>query len=93
MFYYPVDPCEKYGVFAVRMGKYKAHYYTRGEFWLRLMFCTKTVNSKKKSVLFGLLYTRQNNDVFLRIGTQWNHSRSGLSGHLPPAVPRPSTAV
>ncbi|XP_076125187.1 arylsulfatase A [Alosa pseudoharengus] len=30
MFYYPVDPSEKYGVFAVRMGKYKAHYYTRG---------------------------------------------------------------
>lgn len=30
MFYYPVDPCEKYGVFAVRMGNYKAHYYTRG---------------------------------------------------------------
>ncbi|MCI4379037.1 hypothetical protein PGIGA_G00223240 [Pangasianodon gigas] len=30
MFYYPTDPSEKYGVFAVRMGKYKAHYYTRG---------------------------------------------------------------
>ncbi|MCJ8733143.1 hypothetical protein PDJAM_G00219860 [Pangasius djambal] len=30
MFYYPSDPSEKYGVFAVRMGKYKAHYYTRG---------------------------------------------------------------
>ncbi|TSK38340.1 Arylsulfatase A [Bagarius yarrelli] len=30
MFYYPVDPSEKFGVFAVRMGKYKAHYYTRG---------------------------------------------------------------
>ena len=31
MFYYPTDPSEKYGVFAVRSGKYKAHYYTRGE--------------------------------------------------------------
>ncbi|XP_053479504.1 arylsulfatase A [Ictalurus furcatus] len=30
MFYYPVDPSEKYGVFAVRMGNYKAHYYTMG---------------------------------------------------------------
>ncbi|KAF4071982.1 hypothetical protein AMELA_G00269180 [Ameiurus melas] len=30
MFYYPVDPSVEYGVFAVRMGNYKAHYYTRG---------------------------------------------------------------
>ncbi|XP_007233910.3 arylsulfatase A [Astyanax mexicanus] len=30
MFYYPTDPSEKYSVFAVRLGKYKAHYYTRG---------------------------------------------------------------
>ncbi|XP_035258435.1 arylsulfatase A-like [Anguilla anguilla] len=30
MFYYPTDPSEKYGLFAVRVGKYKAHYYTRG---------------------------------------------------------------
>lgn len=30
MFYYPTDPSEKYSVFAVRWGKYKAHYYTRG---------------------------------------------------------------
>ncbi|XP_063053862.1 arylsulfatase A-like [Engraulis encrasicolus] len=30
VFYYPTDPSEKNGVFAVRMGKYKAHYYTRG---------------------------------------------------------------
>ncbi|XP_039617446.1 arylsulfatase A [Polypterus senegalus] len=30
MFYYPVDPSEKLSVFAVRYGKYKAHYFTRG---------------------------------------------------------------
>ncbi|XP_066541396.1 arylsulfatase A [Hoplias malabaricus] len=30
MFFYPIDPSEKYSVFAVRWGKYKAHYYTRG---------------------------------------------------------------
>ncbi|KAG9332920.1 hypothetical protein JZ751_014067 [Albula glossodonta] len=30
IFYYPTDPSEKYGLFAVRVGKYKAHYYTRG---------------------------------------------------------------
>ncbi|KAJ8373888.1 hypothetical protein SKAU_G00044680 [Synaphobranchus kaupii] len=30
VFYYPTDPSEKYGLFAVRVGKYKAHYYTRG---------------------------------------------------------------
>lgn len=30
MFFYPTDPSEKYGVFAVRMGQFKAHYYTRG---------------------------------------------------------------
>ncbi|XP_066579871.1 arylsulfatase A [Amia ocellicauda] len=30
MFYYPTDPSEMYSVFAVRLGKYKAHYYTQG---------------------------------------------------------------
>ncbi|XP_073709875.1 arylsulfatase A [Misgurnus anguillicaudatus] len=30
MFYYPTNPSEKYGVFAVRWGKYKAHFYTQG---------------------------------------------------------------
>ncbi|XP_056622944.1 arylsulfatase A [Triplophysa dalaica] len=30
MFYYPTNPSEEYSVFAVRWGKYKAHYYTRG---------------------------------------------------------------
>ncbi|XP_063053114.1 arylsulfatase A-like [Engraulis encrasicolus] len=30
MFFYPLDPSEKIGVYALRMGKYKAHYYTRG---------------------------------------------------------------
>ncbi|ROL23566.1 Arylsulfatase A [Anabarilius grahami] len=30
IFYYPVDPSEKYSVFAVRWKNFKAHYYTRG---------------------------------------------------------------
>ncbi|XP_029008873.1 arylsulfatase A [Betta splendens] len=30
MMFYPVDPSEKYGLFALRLGKYKAHFYTRG---------------------------------------------------------------
>lgn len=30
MFYYPSSPSKKYGVFAVRWGKYKAHFYTQG---------------------------------------------------------------
>lgn len=30
MMFYPIDPNEKYGLFAVRLGKYKAHFYTRG---------------------------------------------------------------
>ncbi|XP_054891577.1 arylsulfatase A [Poeciliopsis prolifica] len=30
MMFYPTDPNEKYGLFAVRLGKYKAHFYTRG---------------------------------------------------------------
>ncbi|KAL4659514.1 arylsulfatase A isoform X1 [Arapaima gigas] len=30
MFYYPMDSNEKTGLFAIRLGKYKAHYYTRG---------------------------------------------------------------
>uniref|UniRef100_A0A3Q4FZ97 Arylsulfatase A n=1 Tax=Neolamprologus brichardi TaxID=32507 RepID=A0A3Q4FZ97_NEOBR len=32
MMFYPVDPSEKYGLFAVRLGKYKAHFYTQGAF-------------------------------------------------------------
>lgn len=30
MMFYPTDPSEMYGLFALRLGKYKAHYYTRG---------------------------------------------------------------
>lgn len=30
MMFYPTDPSEMYGLFAVRLGKYKAHFYTRG---------------------------------------------------------------
>nr|XP_020466741.1 arylsulfatase A isoform X2 [Monopterus albus] len=28
--FYPTDPSEKYGLFALRLGKYKAHFYTQG---------------------------------------------------------------
>lgn len=31
MFYYPPDPKPQLGVFAVRYGKYKAHFFTQGE--------------------------------------------------------------
>lgn len=30
MMFYPTDPNEMYGLFALRLGKYKAHFYTRG---------------------------------------------------------------
>ncbi len=30
MMFYPTDPSETYGLFALRLGKYKAHFYTRG---------------------------------------------------------------
>uniref|UniRef100_A0A8C6UQB9 Arylsulfatase A n=1 Tax=Neogobius melanostomus TaxID=47308 RepID=A0A8C6UQB9_9GOBI len=30
MMFYPTNPSELYGLFAVRMGKYKAHFYTQG---------------------------------------------------------------
>lgn len=30
MMFYPVDPTEHYGLFAIRLRKYKAHFYTRG---------------------------------------------------------------
>ncbi|MEQ2299015.1 hypothetical protein AMECASPLE_011232 [Ameca splendens] len=30
MMFYPTDPNEKLGLFALRLGKYKAHFYTRG---------------------------------------------------------------
>ncbi|XP_035282009.1 arylsulfatase A [Anguilla anguilla] len=30
MFYYPMFPDEEHGLFAVRLGRYKAHYYTQG---------------------------------------------------------------
>lgn len=30
MMFYPTDPSEMYGLFALRLGKYKAHFYTRG---------------------------------------------------------------
>lgn len=30
MMFYPIDPTEHYSVFAIRLRKYKAHFYTRG---------------------------------------------------------------
>ncbi|XP_019712813.1 arylsulfatase A [Hippocampus comes] len=30
MMFYPTDPSEKLGLFALRLGKYKAHFFTRG---------------------------------------------------------------
>nr|XP_043893021.1 arylsulfatase A-like [Solea senegalensis] len=30
MMFYPTDATEKYGLFALRLGKYKAHFYTQG---------------------------------------------------------------
>lgn len=30
MMFYPTDPSEKYSVFAIRLEKYKAHFYTQG---------------------------------------------------------------
>lgn len=30
--FYPVNPSEDYGLFAVRLGKYKAHFYTQGTY-------------------------------------------------------------
>lgn len=40
MMFYPTDPNEMYGLFALRMGKYKAHFYTRGKpnFILKVCF-------------------------------------------------------
>lgn len=91
MFYYPVDPSEKYGVFAVRMGNYKAHYYTMGEFY------SKTVNAFVCSSTCHILHTPRTTTfcpfLCLRSGTQWNNSRSGLSCNLPTEVSRPSSAV
>lgn len=30
MMFYPIDPTEKYSLFAIRLRKYKVHFYTRG---------------------------------------------------------------
>ncbi|KAM3609550.1 uncharacterized protein V6R79_016796 [Siganus canaliculatus] len=30
MIFYPINPSKKYGLFALRLGKYKAHFYTQG---------------------------------------------------------------
>lgn len=35
MFFYPPSPDPLHGPFAVRLGKYKAHYFTQG--WCRLL--------------------------------------------------------
>lgn len=30
MMFYPTNPSETYGIFAIRLEKYKAHFYTQG---------------------------------------------------------------
>lgn len=65
MFFYPVDPSEKYGVFAVRWQKYKAHYYTRGEFLLSsLIYGDLNQTSKYLNLLFTLSFTHILHDNF-----------------------------
>lgn len=49
MMYYPTDPSEKYGVFAVRLEKYKAHFYTRGR---KCFTCTSSYFPIKAQAVF-----------------------------------------
>lgn len=39
MMFYPTNPTEEYGLFAIRLGKYKAHFYTEGTVGFISTFC------------------------------------------------------
>ena len=57
--FYPTDPSEKTSIFALRLGKYKAHFYTRGMYvsWLR-QETRLTAKQPEWSNLQGLFFPR-----------------------------------
>lgn len=89
MMFYPTDPSEMYGLFALRLGKYKAHFYTQGTVGFIYTICW---NVKIKNY--------QNTEVFLtpacpclciRCYPQWYYPRPRLPSICGPQGPRPPT--
>ncbi|XP_068170135.1 arylsulfatase A-like [Antennarius striatus] len=57
MVFYPTDPIKKYGLFALRLGKYKAHFYTRGSALSGTtpdQDCTQDVKAHDPPLIFDL---------------------------------------
>ena len=51
--FYPIDPSEMYGVFAIRLEKYKAHFYTQGS---KRFTCTSSYFNIKAQAAFLALF-------------------------------------
>lgn len=51
--FYPTDPSEMYGVFAIRLEKYKAHFYTQGK---KCFTCTNSYFPLKAQGAFLALF-------------------------------------
>lgn len=90
MMFYPTDPNTMYGMFALRLGKYKAHFYTRGTVGFR---CMRSIIETKHLALILHLFLF----LHIRCYPQWYHPRPRLpsicssQGPWPPFDVRPGS--
>lgn len=85
--FYPTNPSETYGVFAIRLEKYKAHFYTQGGEWF---LCTGSCFSIKAT---AALFTESLYFSCFRCLPQRHHPRPRLLHICKPDGPRPPSSV
>lgn len=87
MMFYPTSPSETYGVFAIRLEKYKAHFYTQGG---ECFLCTGSHFSMKAA---SVLLTASLYFSCIRRLPQRHHPRPRLLHICKPDGPRPPSSV
>lgn len=86
--FYPIDPSEMYGVFAIRLEKYKAHFYTQGS---KCFTCTSSYfNIKAQAAFLALFFFYF---LCIRVLLQQHHPRPRLHNICKPKGPRPPSSV
>lgn len=87
MMFYPTNPSEMYGVFAIRLEKYKAHFYTQGR---KCFTCTSSYFPIKAQAAFLALFFYF---LCIRCLPQQHHPRPRLLNICKPKGPRPPSSV
>lgn len=93
MMFYPTDPNEKFGLFALRLGKYKAHFYTRGTVGFTYIIFVEISQSSfiPRSDLRCFL-APASLCLCIRLQPQRYYPRPGLLSNCSPQGPRPPSS-